>query len=161
MFNFVLIIVFQISGMITLNNNRATEVARLDIRFGRGWWRRSGVHCGRTTAFVRFALQRERRYPAVERVPVLALHAERAPHVATGGAQTDVTRVLERRQPGTKNGLLAHHSAASDRLQGAGQREDAPVPLTQLHAQLAQVLQADAVAPLEKAMTGLKVRRRG
>jgi len=57
--------------------------------------------------------------------------------------------VLKGWQPGAQNGLLAHHSPSSHRFQGSGQREDAPVALTQLHTQLAKVLQADAVAPLK------------
>lgn len=128
-------------------------------RFRTRRWRRSRSWAGvvvlrrctapRTSIIVRFALERKGRDATVEHVAVLALHAERAPHVATRRLQTHVRAVLEGRQAGAEHGFLADDTPATDRFQRAREGEDSPVSFAQLDAQFAEVLQPDAVAPLE------------
>ena len=59
-----------------------------------------------------------------------------------------MARVLEGGLVVAEHRLLADDAAPAHRLQRARQAEDAPVPLAQLHRQVAQVLQPDAVPPL-------------
>lgn len=71
-----------------------------------------------------------------------------SPHMSAGRLQTDVAAVLEGGRVARQHRLLADHAAPPHRLQRPRQREDAPVPLAQLHGLRTQVLQPDAVPPL-------------
>ena len=56
--------------------------------------------------------------------------------------------VLERRLLLGEHWLLAHDAAVAHGLQRPGQGEDAPVALAELNGQVAEVLKANAIAPL-------------